>query len=165
MQRSQPRTFWKDFHVRSGCLCVDERVAIPNSIKATVVESLHMTHPGIWGMISLSQYAWWPYMHREILAKASDCVPCTDIGKNLKPIIPKSKWYPHKACQEPNEEIQIDFGVPITNEKDKDIYFLACIDRYSKYPTARIFENANGANVVKFFVITPILTEFHEQYV
>ena len=28
---------------------------------------------------------------------------------------------------------------------------MACIDRYSKYPTARIFENANGANVVKFF--------------
>ena len=62
-------------------------------------------------------------MHREILAKALDCVPCTDIGKNLKHIIPKSKWYPHKACQKPNEENQIDFGGPITNEKDKDIYF------------------------------------------
>ena len=110
-----------------------------------------MTHPGSWGTISLSQYAWWPYMHREILAKASDCVPCTDIGKNLKPIIPKSKWHPHKACQEPNEEI--DFGGPITNEKDKDIYFLACIDRYSKYPTVRIFEKANGTNVVKFLRI------------
>ena len=116
-------SFWKDFHVRSGCLCVDERVAIPNSIKEAVVESLHMTHPGSWEMIFLSQYAWWPYMHREILAKASDCVPCTDIGNNLKPIIPKSKWYPHKACQEPNEEIQIDFGGPITNEKNKDIFF------------------------------------------
>ena len=70
-----------------------------------------MTHPGSWGMISLSQHAWWPYMHRETLAKTSDCVPCTDIGKNLTHIIPKSKWYPHKACHEPNEEIQIDFGV------------------------------------------------------
>ena len=99
-----------------------------------------MTHPGSWGMISLSQYAWLDIGN----------VPCTDIGKNLKPIIPKSKWYPHKACQEPNEEIQIDFGGPITKEKDKDIYFLACIDRYSKYPTVRIFEKANGTNVVKF---------------
>ena len=57
-------SFWKDFHMRSGCLCVDERVAIPNSKKEAVVVSLHMTHPGSWGMISLSQYAWWPYMHR-----------------------------------------------------------------------------------------------------
>ena len=72
-------SFWKDLHVKSGCLCVDQRVAIPNSIKEAVLESIHMTHPGSWGMISLSQYAWWPYMHREISAKTSDCVPCTDI--------------------------------------------------------------------------------------
>ena len=143
-------SFWKDLHVKSGCLCVDQRVAIPISIKEAVLESIHMTHPGSWGMISLSQYAWWPYMHREILAKTSDCVPCTDIGKNLKPIITKSKWHPHKACQEPNEEIQIDFGGPIINDNDKDIYFFTCIDRYSKYPTVRIFDNANGVNVVKF---------------
>ena len=143
-------SFWKDLHVKSGCLCVDQRVAIPNSIKEAVPESIHITHSGSWGMISLSQYAWWPYMHREILAKTSDCVPCTDIGKNLKPFIPKSKWHPHKACQEPNEEIQIDFGGPTINDKDKDIYFLTCIDRYSKYPTVRIFDNANGVNVVKF---------------
>ena len=109
-----------------------------------------MTHPGSWGMISLSQYAWWPYMHKEILAKTSDCVPCTDIGKNLKPIIPKSNWHPHKLCQEPNEEIQINFGGPVLNAKDKEIYFLICIDRYSKYLTVEIFGKSNGTNVVKF---------------
>ena len=89
-------------------------------------------------------------MHREILAKVSDCVPYTDIGKNLKPVIPKSKWHAHKLCQEPNEEIQIDFGGPILKEKDFKNYFLTCIDRYSKYPTAEIFEKAIGTNVVKF---------------
>ena len=56
-------------------------------------------------------------MHREILAKTSDCVPCTDIGKILKPIIPKSKWHPHKLRHEPNEENQIDFGGPILNKR------------------------------------------------
>ena len=84
-------SIWKGLHVKSGCLCVDERVAIPNSIKEAVLEWIHMTHPGSWGMISLSQYAWWPYMHREILAKTFDCFPRTEIGKNLKPIVPKSK--------------------------------------------------------------------------
>ena len=76
-------------------------------------------------------------MHR-ILAKTFDCVPCIDIGKNLKPVIPKSEWHPHKLCPELNEEIQIDFGGPILNEKDKEIFFLTCIDRYSKYPTVEI---------------------------
>ena len=62
-------------------------------------------------------------MHRENLAKTFDCVPCTDIGKNLKPVILKSKWHPHKVCQDPNEAIQIDLGGPILNEKDKEIFF------------------------------------------
>ena len=53
-------------------------------------------------------------------------------------------------CSEPNEEIHIDFGGPITNEKDQDIHFLACIDRFSKYPTVEVFEKANGPKVIKF---------------
>ena len=96
-----------------------------------------MTEPGGWGVISLSQFSWWPYMHR-IPAKTSDCFSCTDIGKNLKPDIPKSKWHPHKLCHELNEEIQTDFGGPILNEKYFKIYFLTGIDRYSKYPTVQI---------------------------
>ena len=58
--------------------------------------------------------------------------PCIDIGKNLKPVVPASKWKHLLNCSEPNEEIQIDFGGPITNETDQDIQFLACIDRFSK---------------------------------
>ena len=69
-------------------------------------------------------------MHREILNKAAQCMPCTDIGKNLKPIVPASKWKPLLNCSEPDEEIQIDFGGPITNEKDQDTHFLACIDLF-----------------------------------
>ena len=48
-------------------------------------------------------------MHRENLIETSECVPCTEIGKNLKIVVPKSKWHPHKACQDPDEEIQNDF--------------------------------------------------------
>ena len=125
-------SYWRDLHVRSGCVCVDERVAIPHSIQEAVLESLHLTHPGSCGMIILGQYAFWPYMHREILNKAAQCKPCTDISKNLKPIVQATKWKPLINCSEPNEEIQIDFGGPITNEKDQDIHFLACLDRFFK---------------------------------
>ena len=143
-------SYWRDLHVRLGCVCIDERVAIPHSIQDAVLESLHLTHPGSWGMITFGQYAFWPYMHREILNKAAQCKPCTHIGKNLKPVVPASKWKPLQTCKEPNEEKQIDFGGPITNEKDQDVYFLACIDRFSKFPTVEVFEKANGPNVLKF---------------
>ena len=36
------------------------------------------------------------------------------------------------------------------NEKDQDIHFLACIDRFSKNPTEEVFDKANGPNVIKF---------------
>ena len=143
-------SYWRDLHVRSGCVCVNERLAIPHSIQDAVLESLHLTHPGSWGMITLGQYAFWPYIHREILNKAAQCKPCTDIGKNLKPVFPASKWNPLLKCSEPNDEIQIGFGGPITNEKDQDIHFLACIDRFSKYPTVEVIDKANGPKVIKF---------------
>ena len=38
-----------------------------------------------------------------------------------------------KLCKVPNEKIQIDFGGPIYNEKSQEIYFLAGIDRFSKF--------------------------------
>ena len=89
-------------------------------------------------------------MHREILNKAAQCKPCTDIGKKLKPVVPASKWKPPSNCSQPNEEIQIDFGGPITNEKNQDIHFLTCIERFSKYPTVEVLDEANGPNVIKF---------------
>ena len=88
-------------------------------------------------------------MHREILNKVAQCEPCTDIGKNLKPVVPASKRKPLLNCSEPSEEIQIDFGGPITNKKDKDFHFLACIDLFSKYPTVEVMDKANGPNVIK----------------
>ena len=105
-QKMNPYLFshWRGLHVRPGCVCVDERVAIPHSIQDAVVESLQLTHPGSWGMITRGQYAFLPYMHREILNKAAQCKPCTDIGKKLRTVGSASKWQPFLNCSEPNED-------------------------------------------------------------
>ena len=39
-------SFWKDLHVKNGCVCIDERIPIPNSIKDAYVEAIHATQPG-----------------------------------------------------------------------------------------------------------------------
>ena len=70
--------------------------------------------------------------------------------KNLKSINPASKWAPLKLCKVPNEEIRIDFGGPIHYEKNQEVYFLACIDHFSKFPTAKVFDRANADNILKF---------------
>ena len=62
--------------------------------------------------------------------------------------IPFNKWPPLKLCKVQNEEIQIDFSEPIYKEKNQEVYFLSCIDRFSKFPTAEVFDRAQ--NILNF---------------
>ena len=154
-------SFWKDFHVKNGCVCIDDRITLPHAIKDAYVESIHATHPGTWGMTDMATHAWWPYIHRDIITKTAKCNPCVKLGKNLKSIIPANKWAPLKLCKVPNEEIQIDFGGPIYNEKNQEIYFLSCIDRFSKFPSAEDFDRSNADNILKFLQEYVLLHGIH----
>ena len=107
-------------------------------------------HLGSFAMLSLAQNIWWPYIHRDILAKASECKACTEISKNLKSVVSHRKWAPLPKCVEPDDELQIDFGGAILNEKGIEQYFITNVDRYSKYPTAEVENNSSGTNVIKF---------------
>ena len=84
-------SYWCDSSVKHGCVCLDERIAIPKKIKDAVLEDKHFTHPGSFAMLSLAQNIWWPYIHRDLLAKASECKACSEIGKNLKSVISHRK--------------------------------------------------------------------------
>ena len=66
-------SFGKDLHVKNGCVCIDDRIAIPISIMDAFVEAMHATHPGIWGMTDMAVHAWWPYMHLDIITKTAKC--------------------------------------------------------------------------------------------
>ena len=114
---------WRDLHVRSECMCIDEKVAIPNVLREALAEDINASHQGTWGIICMTTHCWWPYIHRELIVKATECKPGTVTGKNLKSVIPAKQFYPHVPCIEPNQEIQIDFGGPIFNEKGTEVYF------------------------------------------
>ena len=45
---------------------------------------------------------------------------------------------------EPNDEIQIDFGGPITIGKHQDKNVLTFFDRFSKYLTGKVLDKING---------------------
>ena len=119
--------------MKNRCLCIEKRFAIQKAIKEAMLEDIHLTRPGCFALLSLAQHCWWPYIHRDLLARASECKACTDIGKNLKPLIPRSKWLPLTKCNESNEEMQIDFRCPNLNKKVIQKFFLIAIDRYFKY--------------------------------
>ena len=139
-----------DLHVRSGCVCMDEKIAIPNVLREALVEDLHGSHPGTWGMICIANHCWWPNMNRELIVRSTERKSCTAVGINLKSVIPARQFHAHIPCAEPNHEVQIDLVAPVNDEKGHESYFFVAIDRFSKFPTVFILDKADGPNLIKF---------------
>ena len=94
---------------------MDEKVAISNALKDALIEDLHASHPGSWGMVCMAEHCWWPYMIRDLLVRAIQCKHCTAIGEKLKSINPAKQYQALKPCIVLNQEKQIDFAGPINN--------------------------------------------------
>ena len=137
-------------HVREDCLLVDERIVIPSQLRQTVLDSLHLTHPGSAAMLDLSQHVWFPHIHRSIVQMAQNCKHCTEQGKNLKPILGKNLSFQMEPVFEPNEEVQLDFAGPLPDDLNRDAYILVAIDKWSKFPTAKIVSNTTADIAIKF---------------
>ena len=99
------RQYWHNIrirlHVREDCLLIDERIVIPTQLRQTVLDSLHLTHPGLAAMLDLNQHVWFPHIHRSIVQTAQHCKHCTEQGKNSKPIIGKKHSFQMELVVEP----------------------------------------------------------------
>ena len=96
---------WNQLSVNDGCILLINCITIPNAMKEAVIDVLRATHPGSWGMTELAHRLWWPFINRNLINKAKTCRHRTEIGKNLKSIIAKTKRSPNILCVEANEEI------------------------------------------------------------
>ena len=113
---------------------MDEEIAIPNFIKDAYFEAIHATHQGGWGMTDLAINAWWPYLYIDLLSKFAKCNPCVKMRLKLNSLIASTHWATIKLCR------PIHFDGLTYKEKDQEVYFLAFIDRLSKFPAAEVFE-------------------------
>ena len=65
-------------------LYMDNRLVIPQSMRAMIMCSLHYGHPGCDAMLAMVGDNWWPRIHREVIDQARLCDQCLEAGKNLK---------------------------------------------------------------------------------
>ena len=81
---------------------------------------------------------------------AQRCQECTQQGKNSKPIIGKQHSFQMEPVVELKEEVQLDFAGPLPNELNKDAYNLVAVDKWSKFPTAKVVSNTTADVALKF---------------
>ena len=51
---------------------------------------------------------------------------------------------------EPNEAVQLDYAGPLPDELNKEAYILVAVDKWSKFPTAKVVSNTTADIAIKF---------------
>ena len=132
---------------RFGFVFMEDKIVVPKNLRTTVISLLHKGHPAINKMTLAARHFWWPRITEAIQKKCDSCIPCKMSGKSIKPNIPYTEKNNLPPVNNPNEEIQLDFIGPIT-ENNRRFYILLSIDRFSKWPAASFCKNTDGETAV-----------------
>ena len=139
-----------DFHVRDGCLWMDERLVIPNTLQAAVNNRLHYYHHGKSSMYDAAKDIWYLYMFCSLANIAGNCQECTLAGKKLKNMCSKDDIGTIPEPKEPNESVQLDFWGPINYLKESKKYVLVAVDRFSRWPSPMVCKLNRSDKTVEF---------------
>ena len=123
---------------------------VPAALRSPFLSLLHETHPGQFGTKSLAENIWWPHLYREIYYHGKNCIQCIKAGKNLKVILGTNNTEKLPILTEPNEEVDLGFAGPFDRNWGNSKYLLLCIDRFSKFPSAKVVNNTSASSILSF---------------
>ena len=150
MRKIRPRKHTENLSNKWGLTFDDDRKIVPKELRKKLSETLHFGHAGSTKMAAEAKIFWWPNIQKEI-EDAKNCVACLASGKNLKYQIPKREIGKLKTLTEPGQEVQMDFSGKLNNGKRNGEYqILIAVDRFSKWPTAKICKLAETKEVLNF---------------
>ena len=144
------KNFQRDIHVKEGLLFNDNKLKVPPALRSPFLSLLRGTHPGQFGVKSLAENIWWPHLYREIYYHGKNCIQCIKAGKNLKVILGTNNTEKLPILSEPNEEVDLDFAGPLDKIWGNSKYLLLCIDRFSKFPSAKVVNNTSASSILAF---------------
>ena len=144
------KNFQRYIHVKERLLFNDNKLIVPAALRSLFLSLLHETHPGQLAMKSLAEKIWWPHLYREIYYHGKNCIQCIKAGKNLKVILGTSNTEKLSILSEPNEEGDLDFAGPLDKNWGSSKYLLLCIDRFSKFPSAKVVNKTSAASILSF---------------
>ena len=101
-------------------------------------------------MKSLAESSWRPHLYREIYYHGKNCIQYIKAGKNLKVILGTNNTEKLLILTRPNEEVDLDFAGPLEKNWGNSKYLLLCIDRFSKFPSAKVLNNISASSILAF---------------
>ena len=142
--------FWTKAAVVNDCVIVDNKSAMPEPMRKTVLARLHRSHQDQEAMMSASEYIWWPFLNRQIVDTLEKWREITLFGKNLKPtrIFKNAQFLPNLSG--PNQELQFDFAGPILDDQGNKTFLLVAFDRFSIILSVLVTKTTGAKTVVKF---------------
>ena len=133
-----------------GLLFNDNKLIVPAALRSPFMSFFHETHPRQFGMKSLAENIWWPHLYREIYYHGKTSFQCIKAGKNLKVILGTNNTEKLPILSETNEKLDLHFASPLDKNWGNSKYLLLCIDRFSKFPTAKVVNNTSVSSLLSF---------------
>ena len=89
-----------ELSIEQGCLLWGCRTVIPEACQKSILNELHVAHPGMVRMKALAgSHVWWPYLDRDIKQMAKECTTCLKVKHQL-PVAPLTPWqFPARPWQ------------------------------------------------------------------
>lgn len=119
--------YWRrrdELFVEGGCLMWGARVAVPEALRARVLEEVHASHLGIVKCKGLARsFVWWPGIDADVERVCNACRTCAEVAD----LPPKTTVVPWSWPNSPFDRIHIDFF--FFNE----LTFLIVVDAHSKW--------------------------------
>lgn len=127
------------YTICNGMIFWQDRVVIPQNLRASVLEELHSTHIGITKMKQLSRrYVYWEGINQEIEQLVRACEQCAMLRNNP----PRVDVHPWDEPQHNWERVHIDYAGPF-----EGCYFLVAVDAKSKWSEVRVQKNAPSTSI------------------
>ena len=125
-----------EFSICLDCLVWGPRIVIPEVLRGTLLNELHLGHLGIVKMKKVARsYAWWPGIDKdiEILIKSSN--GCLRTRNKPSPM----SLHPWQLAERPRQRIHIDFVGPFLQQM-----FLIVFDSFSKWPEVIVLKSTTA---------------------
>ena len=129
-----------ELSICQDCLVWGPRVVIPEVLRGTLLNELHLGHLRIVKMKKVARnYAWWPGIGRdiEILVKSFD--ECLQTRNKPSPV----SLHPWQLAERPWQRIHIDFAGPFLQQT-----FLIVIDSFSKWPEVIAMKSTTATKTI-----------------